>query len=225
MRALLLQRPLNLYTADRDEPSPREGEALVQIRSIGICGSDLHAYRGHHPYVGYPRVLGHELGGMVVEVGPNPGGLRAGDNVCVEPILNCGTCFPCRQGRYNCCTQIRVLGIHTDGGMTERISMPLDRLHSSPLALSFDELALCETLSIGVQAVKRAELAVGETALIVGAGPIGLGTLVAAQARGARTLIADPVASNRDAADSMGADRVLDPTSSDYVREVKGATA
>ena len=225
MRALLLQNPMSMGPSDRDEPIVREGEALMQVHSIGICGSDLHAYRGHHPFVSYPRVLGHELGGEVIEVGPNPRGLRAGDRVCVEPILNCGRCFPCRQGRYNCCTSIRVLGIHTDGGMTERIAVPIDRLHKSPDDLSHDELALCETLSIGVQAVKRGEVRAGESVLILGGGPIGLGALIAARARGARTIVSDPIASNREVAESMGADAVVDPNASDFsrrVREVSG---
>src|SRR3954468_9077982 len=121
MRSLLLQAPRDLSPSDREEPTLQEGEALIRVRSVGICGSDLHAYRGHHPFVSYPRVLGHELGGELIEIGQNSRGLKAGDRVCVEPLLNCGHCFPCRQGRYNCCTSIQVLGIHTDGGMTERI--------------------------------------------------------------------------------------------------------
>ncbi len=224
MRALLLQQPLSMRPSERDEPSVRDGEALMQVHSIGICGSDLHAYRGHHPFVSYPRVLGHELGGEVVEIGQNSRGLRIGDRVCVEPILNCGHCFPCLQGRYNCCTSIQVLGIHTDGGMTERIAVPIDRLHKSPDDLSHDELALCETLSIGVQAIKRGQVRPGEVVLILGGGPIGLGALIAARARGARTIVSDPMASNRDAAEGMGADAVVDPNSSDFLRRVREAT-
>jgi 2-desacetyl-2-hydroxyethyl bacteriochlorophyllide A dehydrogenase len=223
VRALLLREPLRIAESDRPEPEAGEGgdEALVRVRSVGICGSDLHAFRGHHPYVTYPRVLGHELGGEVIEVGPNAKGLRAGDRVCVEPILNCGTCYPCRQGRYNCCTDIRVLGIHADGGMAERVRVPVERLHRPPVDLSFEELALCETLSIGVQAVKRSELRAGETALIVGAGPIGLGTLVAARAKGARILVSDPVARNREAAEAMGADLVFDPGAGDLATRIR----
>ena len=224
MRALLLENPLSMGSSERDEPIVRDGEALMQVRSIGICGSDLHAYRGHHPFVSYPRVLGHELGGEILEIGPNPRGLCAGDRVCVEPIRNCGRCFPCRQGRYNCCTSIQVLGIHTDGGMTERIAVPVDRLHKSPDDLSHDELALCETLSIGVQAVKRGEVHPGESVLILGGGPIGLGAMIAARAKGARTIVSDPSASNRNAAECMGADVVVDPNSSDFFRRVCAAT-
>src|SRR5690348_2546550 len=117
MRAMLLKEPFALAPTDRPEPTLREGDVLVQVRSIGICGSDLHAYRGHHPYVTYPRILGHELGGEVLEAGRGASGFRTGDAVCIEPILNCGHCLPCRQGRYNCCTSIQVFGIHTDGGM------------------------------------------------------------------------------------------------------------
>lgn len=225
MRALLLREPLFMFATERPEPEPARGEVLVRVRSIGICGSDLHAYRGHHPFVSYPRVLGHELGCEILDAPANDRNLRPGDRVCIEPILNCGACYPCRQGRYNCCTNIRVLGIHTDGGMTEQISVPLDRVHKAPVELSFDELALCETLSIGVQAVKRGQVETGETVLIVGAGPIGLGALVAARARGARTLVSDPIAENRVAAVAMGADGVVDPAAADFLERVRSATA
>ncbi len=224
MRALLLEKPMSMGPSQRDEPIAREGEAVLQVHSIGICGSDLHAYRGHHPFVSYPRILGHELGGSIIEVSPNPRGLRPGDRVCVEPILNCNNCFPCRQGRYNCCTSIKVLGIHTDGGMTERIAVPVDRLHKSPNDLSHDELALCETLSIGVQAVKRGGVQPGESVLILGGGPIGLGAMIAARAKGAHTIVSDPMVSNRAAAESMGADIVVDPNSGDFLQRVREAT-
>jgi L-gulonate 5-dehydrogenase len=117
-----------------------------------------------------------------------------------------------------------VLGIHTDGGMTERIAVPVDRLHKSPDDLSHDELALCETLSIGVQAVKRGEVSAGQSVLILGGGPIGLGALIAARAKGARTIVSDPIASNREAAEVMGADVVMDPTASDFAQRVGAAT-
>jgi threonine dehydrogenase-like Zn-dependent dehydrogenase len=201
----------------RDKPEPVVGpdEALVRVHSIGICGSDVHAFRGHHPYVTYPRVLGHELGVEILEAPANPRGLKAGDKVCVEPILECGVCYPCRQGRYNCCTSIRVLGIHTDGGMTEQMAVPVRRLHKPSVDLSYDELALCETLSIGVQAVKRARVESGEAVAVLGAGPIGLGILVAALARGARCLVSDPMPRNREIALAVGAEAVVDPTSED----------
>ena len=189
----------------------------MRVHSIGICGSDVHAFRGHHPYVSYPRVLGHELGVEILSAPVNDRGLKTGDKVCVEPILNCGECFPCRQGRYNCCTKIKVLGIHTDGGMTERIAVPINRLHKAAIDLSYDELALCETLSIGVQAVKRGEVQPGQAVAILGAGPIGLGILVAALARGASCLVSDPLAQNRAVALAMGAEVAVDPTTEDLV--------
>lgn len=217
MRALLLKEPLAIALSSKDEPKAGPGEALVRVHSIGICGSDVHAFRGHHPFVTYPRVLGHELGVEILEIGPNDRGLARGDRVCVEPILNCGECLPCRQGRYNCCTKIRVLGIHTDGGMTERIAVPVDRLHKPAVDLGFDELALCETLSIGVQAVKRADVRPGEAVAVIGGGPIGLSALIAAKAKGARVLVSDPIAKNREAALSMGAEEVVDPRSEDLL--------
>lgn len=215
MRALLLREPLKLEVVRRDEPTPVADEALVKVHRVGICGSDLHAYRGHHPYVTYPRILGHELGVEILEVADNPRGLRSGDRACVEPILSCGTCYPCRQGRTNCCTTIRVFGIHVDGGMAERIVVPIDRLHTSTIDLSYEELALCETLSIGVQAVRRAGLEAGETVAVLGAGPIGLGVLVACLAREARVLVSDPSKANRAMALAMGAAVAIDPNGED----------
>ncbi len=221
MRALLLSEPLAIAPTERDEPTAKLGEALVKVHSIGICGSDLHAFRGHHPFVSYPRVLGHELGVEVLEIRPNEQGIVVGDKVCIEPILACGTCFPCRQQRYNCCTAIKVLGIHTDGGMAERIAVPINRLHKPTVDLTYDELALCETLSIGVQAVKRANVQAGESVLIMGGGPIGLGCLVAALDKGARVLVSDPIAKNREAAMSMGADAVVDPVAEDLATRTR----
>ena len=215
MRALLLSEPLSIAPTQRDEPRSKPGEALVKVHSIGICGSDLHAFRGHHPFVSYPRVLGHELGVEVLEIAPNEQGIKVGDKVCIEPILACGTCFPCSQQRYNCCTSIKVLGIHTDGGMAERISVPIDRLHKPTVDLSYNELALCETLSIGVQAVKRADVQLSESVLILGGGPIGLGCLVASLDKGARVMVSDPIAKNREAALAMGAEAAVDPTTED----------
>lgn len=217
MRALVLKEPLSIAAGECPDlnSEPRPGCALIRVRSIGVCGSDLHAFRGHHPFVTYPRVLGHELGCEVLAIGANDRGISVGDHVCVEPLLTCGKCYPCRQGRYNCCVNIKVLGIHTDGGMTERIEVPVERLHKPKIDLSYDELALCETLSIGVQAVKRGGVVSGQNVVVVGAGPIGLGAMIAARAKGAKVLVIDPIELNRKTALEMGADAVVDPSHED----------
>ncbi len=223
MRALVLKEPLSIAAGECPDlnSEPRPGCALIRVRSIGVCGSDLHAFRGHHPFVTYPRVLGHELGCEVLAIGANDRGISVGDHVCVEPLLTCGKCYPCRQGRYNCCVNIKVLGIHTDGGMTERIEVPVERLHKPKIDLSYDELALCETLSIGVQAVKRGGVVSGQNVVVVGAGPIGLGAMIAARAKGAKVLVIDPIELNRKTALEMGADAVVDPSHEDVVKRIQ----
>lgn len=184
---------------------PREGEALVRIQRIGVCGTDLHAFKGRQPFFSYPRVLGHELAGEIVTVGENPEGLAAGDRVAVEPYLSCGECRPCRSGRYNCCARLQVLGVHCDGGMQEVISVPTRLLHRSR-NLSLEQLALIETLGIGYHAVERSTLQPDEWAVIVGAGPIGLATLQFARLAGARVVVVDVSQSRREFAGRLGAD-------------------
>ncbi|HLV35962.1 MAG TPA: zinc-binding alcohol dehydrogenase family protein, partial [Spirillospora sp.] len=142
------------------------------------------------PFLEYPRILGHELGVEIVEIGPNDRGLKAGDLVSVEPYLNCGECIACRRGKTNCCTTLKTLGVHTDGGMREYITLPIRKLHKSD-KLSVDQLALVETLVIGAHAVRRADPEPGEFLLVIGAGPIGLTVIEAAKASGAEIIVMD----------------------------------
>lgn len=191
MRTIVLQEPGRFRMDDTPlPPEPGEGEALVAVRRVGVCGTDLHAFRGRQPFFSYPRILGHELGVEVVAVGPGVSGIGVGDRCAVEPYLNCGDCIACRRGRPNCCVELRVLGVHTDGGMRERIVVPAAKLHRSE-RLSLEQLALVETLGIGAHAVARAQVEPGEFALVVGAGPIGLSVLQFLQLAGARAAVAD----------------------------------
>lgn len=175
---------------DTPEPEVPAGHALVRVHRIGVCGTDLHAYRGRQPFFNYPRILGHELGVEVIEPGEPSAGLKPGDRCSLEPYMNCGQCIACRRGKPNCCTQLKVLGVHTDGGMRPLITVPAHKLHPSAL-LSFDQLALVETLGIGAHAVERAGLEPGEFVLVIGAGPIGLSVIQFAQAAGARVAVMD----------------------------------
>jgi 2-desacetyl-2-hydroxyethyl bacteriochlorophyllide A dehydrogenase len=191
MRQIVLERPGRLVAAETpEEEAPGPGQALVRVRRIGVCGTDLHAYKGRQPFFAYPRVLGHELGVEVIAVGPGVNGLALGDRCAVEPYLNCGRCIACRKGKTNCCAELKVLGVHIDGGMRERLSVPASKLHPSS-TLSFDQLALVETLGIGAHAVARAVLEPGETAAVLGSGPIGLAVIQFALAAGARVLVID----------------------------------
>jgi 2-desacetyl-2-hydroxyethyl bacteriochlorophyllide A dehydrogenase len=191
MDSVRLEQPGALRRVPAAEPpAPGPGEALVQVHRVGICGTDFHAFHGRQPFFSYPRVLGHELGVEVLALGPDVAGLAVGDRCAVLPYLECGTCIACRRGRPNCCTDLRVLGVHVDGGMCERMLVPARKLFASA-ALDFDQLALVETLGIGAHAVARAGIEAGETVLVVGLGPIGLGAIQAAQARDARVLAVD----------------------------------
>lgn len=191
MKTIVLERPGQFTLTDTPEPAGiAPGEALVRVRRVGICGTDLKAFEGKMPFLEYPRILGHELGVEIVEIGPNDRGLKAGDLVSVEPYLNCGECIACRRGKTNCCTTLKTLGVHTDGGMREYITLPIRKLHKSD-KLSVDQLALVETLVIGAHAVRRADPEPGEFLLVIGAGPIGLTVIEAAKASGAEIIVMD----------------------------------
>lgn len=175
-----------------DAPMPGPGEALVRVRRVGICGTDLHAFRGRQPFFTYPRVLGHELGVEVLELGAGvaDAGLRIGDRCSVEPYLSCGTCIACRRGRTNCCATLQVLGVHIDGGMRDAFVVPARNLHVAN-DLDYEQLALVETLGIGAHAVDRAQIEPDECVLVIGAGPIGLSVLQFAQLATRRLFVLD----------------------------------
>jgi alcohol dehydrogenase len=191
MKAIQLQAPERFARIEVDEPPrPGPGEALVRVHRIGICGTDISGYLGKMPFFIYPRIPGHELGVEVLEVGPQVSGVQVGDRCSVEPYMNCGACHACRKGAGNCCVQLKVLGVMTDGGMRDRFVLPARKLHPSA-TLTFDQLALVETLSIGCHAVNRSGLRPGEPCLVIGAGPIGLATLEFVRLAGARSIVLD----------------------------------
>jgi 2-desacetyl-2-hydroxyethyl bacteriochlorophyllide A dehydrogenase len=192
MKTIVLAEPGRLLLTDTAPPdAPAAGEAIVRVRRVGVCGTDLHAYKGDQPFFSYPRILGHELGVEVVALAPDVEHMLAvGDRCAVEPYLNCGACIACRRGKTNCCVRLQVLGVHTDGGMRECFAVPAARLHRSDM-LTYDQLALVETLGIGAHAVDRARIEPGEYALVIGAGPIGLTVMQFAQAAGAQVIAMD----------------------------------
>ena len=192
MKAIRLEEPGRFAQVNLDAASGtlKPDEALVRVHRIGVCGTDLHAFRGNQPFFTYPRILGHELGVEVLDLGGQAEGIRVGQYCAVEPYLNCGTCIACRRGKPNCCVKLSVLGVHTDGGMRETLVVPSRKLHSSK-SLTLDELALVETLAIGCHAVDRAGLEKGEFVLVIGAGPIGLGVMQFAIEAGAQVIVLD----------------------------------
>jgi 2-desacetyl-2-hydroxyethyl bacteriochlorophyllide A dehydrogenase len=211
MRAVTLLEPGRFASiALPDAERPGAGFALVAIRRIGICGTDLHAFHGRQPYFQYPRILGHELGVEVIEVGEGVTNVGPGDRCALRPYLECGRCDTCRRGFPNCCPELAVLGAHIDGGMRERQLVPADHLHRSQL-LSFDQLALAETLSIGSHAVARADPTTADRVLILGAGPIGLSATTFLRTLGISPVVGDVIAARRAFAAEWAGVEVIDP--------------
>lgn len=189
MKTLICSTPGELVYKDSESPELTADHTIIKIKKIGICGTDLHAFEGKQPFFKYPRILGHELAGEIVACDGAPG-FSVGEAVTFIPYFNCGKCVACRHNKPNCCTSIEVFGVHIDGGMSEYVSVPSYSLVHGE-GLSFDELALVEPLAIGAHAVWRAGVSAGDTVLVVGAGPIGLGTMEFARIAGAKVIALD----------------------------------
>lgn len=195
MRAIRLEQPREFRRVEVEEPGrPGAGQALVRTHRMGICGSDVSGYLGKMPFFRYPRIPGHELGVEVLEVGAGVANVRPGDRCSIEPYMNCGECYPCRKGNGNCCEKLEVIGVMADGGLRERFLVRADKLHPSA-KLSYEQLALVETLAIGCHAVDRGAPKPGDHVLVIGAGPIGLATLEFARLTGATIAVMDLVES------------------------------
>ena len=195
MKAIELSEPKRFTQIDINEPEkPAAGQALVRTHRIGICGTDYSGYLGKMPFFSYPRIPGHELGVEVLEVGEGVTNIKPGDKCSIEPYMNCGECYACRKGASNCCESLKVIGVMEDGGMRERFLVRAEKLHPSD-KLSYEQLALVETLAIGCHATDRGAPQEGEHVLIIGAGPIGLATLEFTRLTGATVTVMDMVES------------------------------
>jgi 2-desacetyl-2-hydroxyethyl bacteriochlorophyllide A dehydrogenase len=191
MKTIILDQPGKFSMVETEPPEkPKPGEAMVAVRCVGICGSDLHAFQGEQPFFSYPRIIGHEFAVEVAAIGENKEGLAVGDRCTVEPYLYCGSCLACRRGKTNCCVNLKLLGVHLDGAMRERINVPVANLHKSDF-LPMDQLAIVEMLSVGAHAVRRAAPEPGERALVIGVGPIGLSVASVAREAGAEVIVMD----------------------------------
>ena len=189
MRAIVCVEPGRLERREMPMPEIGEGLVAVDIRAVGICGTDFHIFEGTHPFLAYPIVMGHELSGVVAGGAASPD-LAPGTTVVINPYLSCGHCVACRKGRPNCCATLKVLGVHMDGGMCERVLMPEGNLYAAP-DLSLRDAAMIEFQAIGAHAVRRSELASGDRVLVVGAGPIGVGTAIFARLAGGTVTLMD----------------------------------
>lgn len=208
MKALLCAAPGKLEIVERPKPALEPGRALVRIARAGVCGTDLHIFEGTQPYFDYPRVIGHELAGHVADLGRR-GAFHVGQQVAILPYIACGRCVACKRGKPNCCQTLNVIGVHSDGGMAEYVSVPLDNLVDAE-GVGIDEAAMVEFLAIGAHAVRRGDVAAGQRALIVGAGPIGLACAIFAKLRGAEVCVLDRRADRRAfASRGLGVDHAL----------------
>ncbi len=224
MKAVNLEAPYTIGLKDIPEPKRKAGEALLKIKSAGICGSDIGAYRGTNTLVSYPRIIGHELAGEIVEIDDNPRGLKTGDKVIVDPYLYCGTCYPCSIGRTNCCENLKVLGVHVDGGMAEYITHPATMLVKVPDSLPWELIPMAEPLTIALHAIHRTKLTAGEHVAINGAGAIGLLIAQGALAYGAIPILIDMVEERLDFARSLGVQHTIQLNKQDLLSTLKTIT-
>ncbi|HEV7309275.1 zinc-binding alcohol dehydrogenase family protein [Ensifer sp.] len=204
MKAVLCPQPGRLEIVDRAPiEAIADGWVRLAVSHVGICGTDYHIFEGKHPFLEYPRVMGHEISATVVAGGRGTS-IPRGTPVVVNPYLSCGACIACRKGKPNCCTAIKVLGVHTDGAFCEEVLVPESNLY--PVQdLSPEAAATVEFLAIGAHAVRRASTGAGARALVIGAGPIGLGTAIFARIAGHEVRLADTSAERLDfAADKLG---------------------
>lgn len=189
MKTLVCAKPGLFEYREQPKPLLQKGQAILRIKRIGICGTDLHAFQGTQPYFEYPRVLGHELAADLQDA-DGATGFEYGEAVTFIPYYSCGQCIACRAGKTNCCVRIRVCGVHVDGGMTEYLSVPVNALIKNH-GLGYDQLTLIEPFAIAAHGVRRAKVEKDEFVLVIGAGPIGLATMEMAKHAGGKVIAID----------------------------------
>ncbi len=220
MLKAVLKKPFKIKLLGSDVSVPKRKEVLIKVLVAGICGSDLHAYRGTQPFISYPRVLGHEIAGEIAEIGEDVKGLRRGDLVTVDPVFSCGKCYACRVGRGNCCKNVKVMGVHVDGGFSEYVTVPSNIVYKAPQGIPPEILALTEPLSIGAQANNRGNISSEDTVAILGAGTIGLASLLIAKTKNCKVITADLILNRLKLAKELGADRIVNVREEDLMEVI-----
>lgn len=225
MKACLIEAKGKVSIVDVPHPGrPQKDEVLVRIQSAGICGSDMHIYHGSSAFAIYPNIMGHELAGEIDEVGADVTNLTRGDRVAINNVLSCGECYACKSGRPNVCRDVKVLGVHTEGGFQEFLKIPARNAFRFPEKLPYEYAALIEPYSIAAESLQRGRICDGDRVLICGAGPIGLMLLQAAKLYDVKIAVMDVIASRLKLALELGADWVIDPLKEDAVEKVMEVT-
>lgn len=208
MKAIVIPNPNEIEIREVPMPQVKEGEALLKVKYVGICGADVASFTGNQPFTTYPRIPGHEFSAEIVEIPENNRGLKAGDIVTCNPYFNCGSCYSCERGFVNCCTDNQTMGVQRDGAFCEYISMPVERIYAGK-GLSAEELALVEPFSISQHAVSRCQIKGTDNVLVIGAGPIGLFALLAAKSKCKNVVVADILDNRLELAKEYGAAAVV----------------
>ena len=225
MKAVSLDEPLKIRMKDMPVPTRKCGEALIRVRAAGICGSDIGAYRGTNPLVSYPRIIGHEIAGEIVEIDANSMGLKAGDHVIFDPYLYCGNCYPCSIKRTNCCENLKVIGVHVDGGMQEYVAYPSEMLVTVPQNIPWELVPLAEPVTIALHAIHRTRLKAGEHIAINGAGAIGLLIALCAPIYGAVPVLVDLIDERLEFAKSLGVIHTINPLKQNLLETLREITS
>ncbi len=221
MKTLICNKAFDMEYIERALPKVESREVLIKVKAVGICGTDIHAYTGKQPFFSYPRVFGHEICGEIVEVGEGCRKSKIGERIAVIPAVSCGKCSACRQGKTNCCENISLYGVHQDGGFCEYLAVYEKNTITVPEEMSDIAAAFTECFAIGAHALRRAQLKKGENILIIGAGPIGIGTAAIAKAEGANIVVADIDESRRKHIENILSLPTVNPRLGTYENDLK----
>jgi len=222
MKALLVKEPMNLSFIEVEKPSIKNTkDVLIKLKAAGICGSDVHIYHGTNPLATYPRVMGHEMVGIIEEIGEDVKDFEIGDHVIINQVINCGDCFPCSQNRPNVCFDLKVRGVHIDGGYQEFIIVPDNDIYRIPKELPFHEAVMIEPTSIAYQGVSRADVKKGDIVFILGAGALGKSIIKVLSSLETTIIVADIIEERLEEAKELGAHHVLNSKRNDLIECVK----
>ncbi|NCF69999.1 MAG: alcohol dehydrogenase catalytic domain-containing protein [Chloroflexi bacterium] len=224
MKAISLSEPRHIKVIDIPEPQMGPEDVLVDIRFIGLCGTDLNSYRGRLALLTYPRIPGHEVSGVIVAKGQAvPDGVKVGSQVTLSPYSTCGICPACRSGRPNCCQFNETLGVQRDGAMMDKFAIHYSEIFASEI-LTLQELALVEPLSVGYHAANRGRVSEIDTVMVIGCGTVGIGVMVAAARKGATVIAVDVDDSKLVKARAFGAQHTINSQKQDVLQEVARLT-
>ncbi|MBI9107535.1 MAG: zinc-binding alcohol dehydrogenase family protein [Spirochaetales bacterium] len=220
MKVLQVIKPGEIAVTNKEIGKLKAGEVIVDIKRVGICGSDIHIFKGSNPFTVYPRVIGHEMTGLIAEIAPDVQGVRAGDGVVIDPVLNCGVCDACRRGHPNVCGSLKVMGVHADGGFASQMIVPSANVYKVPETMSWNKAVLVEPFSIGANICDRTGVEKGDRVLVLGSGVIGNAALMTAKMLGAEVIVCDIDDAKLEKAKELGADHTINSIELDLQEEV-----